>query len=402
MNIAFLSTEYAHPRTPHYGGIGTFFKILAQEFVSRGYNVSIFIYQGKTNFDFDDNGVRIRVRKNFFKSSRIQELIRSLTRRSEKFYGMYFNLYIKERKYVAKEFEKFTKGKNIDIIEAQDYGGYFSSINTKVPIIIRCHGTNTVLTDYFHYPISNPGTKAINTAEKISFTDLSRKIITVSEFSGELVNNFFNRKDYTVIHNGVNIDKFKEQKEDLIKDSIFYFGTLSKEKGVETLCKTFNKICDNNSNATLHLVGRRDEYWKYLKENILTDEALTRTKYYGVVDYDELEKVLSKASMFVFPTRGENFPFVFLEAMSLSKPVIVSNIKPSYEIIKDNENGFIAKNDDEFFIKIMKILNNEIDVKTISEKARKTVEQGFTYENMVNKTISFYKKEIENFKKLNS
>ncbi|MEX6625847.1 glycosyltransferase family 4 protein [Tenacibaculum salmonis] len=394
MKIAFLTTEYAHAKTPVYGGIGTFFKILADELIAKGNTVSIFVYGGKYNFDFEDGEIKIRVRKDFFRDNKIQNLVRSLSRRSPKFYSFYLKCFLNERKYVAKHFNNFIKDKNIDVIEVPDYGGYFYALDNKIPVNVRCHGTNTVLTKEFNYSFREPKDRALNDSELLSFKNLNLNIITVSKYAGSLIEKYFKRSDYNVIYNGVNINKFTSTSKDIIKDSIFYFGTLSEEKGVGVLCENFNKVCENNGTATLHIIGRREEYWQYLKENILTEKALERTTYYGIVDYNDLEKVLSKADMFVFPSRGENFPFVFLEAMSLQRPIIVNNIKPSYEIIEHGINGLITKSDEDFYNLIMSVLENKVDVTKLANNARNTVKENFIYNKMVDDTISFYKKTI--------
>ncbi len=394
MNIAFLTTEYSHTKTPVSGGIGTFFKILGEELVKRGHRVVVFVYWGKKNYTFFDGAIEVCVKKDFFKTNKYYDLKRSLTRRNDAFYKQYIDTYKKERTYIAKHFLNFIKNKHIDVIETQDYGGISLKLETKIPIVIRCHGTNTVLTQSFNYPYNPPRDKVINEMERLTIENKKNNIVTVSKYSSSLIEKYFNRFDTTVIYNGVNTNKFKKDENVVLQEkSIFYLGTLSKEKGLDVLCNTFNKVIEQYPDATLHLIGRREDYWEYLRENILSKEALRKTKYYGAVKYDVLENYLQKAFVFVFPTRGENFPFVLLEAMAMQKIVISSNIPSAYEIIKNTNNGFIAKNDDDFYNLLVTVFENSTTTNNqIALNAKNTVDLYFTYNAMVENTIEYYTK----------
>lgn len=400
MNIALLTTEYAHKKTPRTGGIGTFFKLLAKELHKKGNNVTVVVFTGKKDFDFNDEGVCVYVRKDFFKKNKLIDLIRSLTKKSTSYKKIYKQTYIKERKYIAKEFNRIVRYKNIEVVETQDYGGISLFLDEKYPILIRCHGTNKVLTREFNYNKTKLYNQVFDELEDLTINNLNNTIVGVSKYSSSLIEKMFLRKNVNYIYNGVDIKKFKISDEKIIENAIFYFGTLSEKKGLITLCNIFNNIKTKLPNASLHLIGKGANYFQYLKREVLDSSVLEDVFYYNELDNKDLPSLLGKANVVLFPTKGENFPFVFLEAMALKKIIIVSNIKPSLEIIENNKNGFIAHSEADFIEKTLYVLTNYNKLTVIEEKARQTIEDKFTSEVMADLSIKLYQKIIKEYNEI--
>lgn len=392
MNIALLTTEYAHEKTPKAGGIGTFNSVLAKGLQEKGHTVYVVVFYGKKNFTIDDDGISVFVRKSFFRKHKISELIRSVSKTREKLFKFYQKVYSDEREYISKEFYKIISDKKIDIIETQDCGGISYSLNEDIPVVIRCHGTNEVLSKEFNYIRPELYNKVLKELEGKTISKEKNNIVAVSKYAGDLIFKYFNRKGAKVIYNGVDVNKFKPSvKDKTIPKSIFYFGTLSEKKGLKFLCEVFNELNERDDETTLHIIGKGEKYFSYLEKNILTKKALKNVVYYGVMNHDDLNKELVKAKTIVFPTQGENFPFVFLEAMSLEKVIISNAIEPAYEIIDQGKNGFIAKGKDEFISTIEKVISPDFDGKLIESNARKTVENKFTNLIMVDDSVKLYK-----------
>lgn len=129
------------------------------------------------------------------------------------------------------------------------------------------------------------------------------------------------------------------------ENKIVSIGRLDNQKGHDVLIKSFSYVEKEYPEWTLEIYGKGPE--KQSLNNLIADLNLQSKVSLKGVTHD-VEKVLSKAGIFVLASRFEGFPNVLLEAMSLGCPVVSTNCKsgPS-EIIKDGVNGYLVDVDDE-------------------------------------------------------
>jgi hypothetical protein len=90
-------------------------------------------------------------------------------------------------------------------------------------------------------------------------------------------------------------------------------------------------------------------------------------------------------------------PLKVLEAMATAKPVIVSDLPPLFEMVKDGENGFVCKADDmqSLMETIQRLYENPGERLAIGEAARNWVVENRSWENMSEKYIHLYCKICE-------
>ena len=96
-------------------------------------------------------------------------------------------------------------------------------------------------------------------------------------------------------------------------------------------------------------------------------------------------------------TEPEAFGRVAVEAQSMEKPIIASNIGGSNETIIDEKTGFLyeAGNAKSLSNKILRTLNmDETQLKSIGNEGRKNIVQKFNVEKMCFSTYSEYKRLI--------
>jgi alpha-1,3-rhamnosyl/mannosyltransferase len=108
----------------------------------------------------------------------------------------------------------------------------------------------------------------------------------------------------------------------LPKDYLLFVGTLEPRKNVEALIQAFAHMQNE-----MHLVlagwrGWGEKPWlKTLEEAGLTD----RVHIFGYVSDEDLARLYSGATAFVYPSRYEGFGLPLLEAMACGCPVVSSN-----------------------------------------------------------------------------
>lgn len=392
MNILFFTTEYNHPLVPNSGGIGTFVKVISSELTKRNHNIHVLGFSN-SDFFFNDNGIKIV----FFKAYPSIYIYKILIKILKTIFSARIYYLINEniqRFYWAYKTLKYVNNNNIDIIEAYDYKGYFKYFNLiKTPVVIRCHGSLGVLKEYMGY---NDVSKDLINIEKSAFKRFNN-IIAVSEYSKLINKEWFKKSNISKVYNGVDVDFFYPSKHiKIIEKSIFYIGTLSKKKGLHKLALIFNEVVQKYPEATLHLIGKGEKYLNSLKKDVFCSKALDRLVYYGTVPHEKIPLLINKSHIVVFPTEGENFPFSFLEVMSMEKIVIASNIPVSTEIIESGVNGFVAKSNKDYFDYISQIFEHKLDVIKIGVLARQTIIEKFSLNNMVQDTLEVYKKIIQN------
>lgn len=102
------------------------------------------------------------------------------------------------------------------------------------------------------------------------------------------------------------------------------------------------------------------------------------------------------ADLFVLTSNYEGLPMVILEAMSLGKPVVASDVGGINEIVEDGVNGYTVKNNaQDFALKISYILEHDDVYELFSQNAFKRFKRDLTVENMVKGYLKIYKLIVE-------
>ncbi len=153
------------------------------------------------------------------------------------------------------------------------------------------------------------------------------------------------------------------------RDYFMYVGRLSAEKGISILLEVANL----NPDIRIKIVGTGPEQ-KILEEMISSYKLEDRVELLGHKDKATVMELMREAKGIIIPSIWlENMPFVLLEAMSMGKVVIASNIGGLPELITNGKNGFtFISGDPTDLLDKIKIVETA-DISTIGESARATV-----------------------------
>lgn len=99
----------------------------------------------------------------------------------------------------------------------------------------------------------------------------------------------------------------------------------------------------------------------------------------------------SKCDIFMLASNYEGLPMVIIEAMSLGKPVVASNVGGVSEIVRNDINGYVVENSAELFAKrIKQILDNEELYNSMSEASLDIYNKELTVDRMVDGYLKIY------------
>jgi len=182
---------------------------------------------------------------------------------------------------------------------------------------------------------------------------------------------------YTIISNGIDINKYKKRinKNKLLKKynlstkkKVLYVGRYSPDKNIETLLIA----CKDIEDYELLVVGHKEikdklnEY--FTNENII---------YMGPKNQNELIDIYSLSDVLVLPSLIELESLVFLEAISCSLPIIISDSNLNKTSQHMQNNGLIFKSKDPIDLakKINTILTDNKLRQKMSVESRKIAEK---------------------------
>jgi glycosyltransferase involved in cell wall biosynthesis len=145
---------------------------------------------------------------------------------------------------------------------------------------------------------------------------------------------------------------------------ILFVGRLVPEKGVHDLINAFSIAALND--IKLLIVGGTDFEDKYSKE--LLNLAAEKIIFAGRRTGKDLLAIYNSAKLFVLPSYHEGLPIVALEALSLSVPLLLSNISPHLDIGLHADNYFEIGNTHELVKRLKSPVPATIDRDLIVRK----------------------------------
>ncbi|WP_405295876.1 glycosyltransferase family 4 protein [Algibacter sp. Ld11] len=381
MHIAYITSEYPHPKVTHAAGIATSIKNLAETLVQKGISVTVFVYHQKEDAVINDEGVTIHL----------------IAKKKYRLLSWYFY-----RKQLQNYVNAITVKENITLVEAPDWTGITAFMRLKVPLVIRFHGS-----DAYFCKLDKRRQKFKNFIFEKKALKSASAYIAPTTFAGEETAKIFglNRKKIKTIHYGLQLNQFNnETPENYEPQTLLYIGTIIRKKGVLELAEIFNKIVEKRPQIQLKLIGgdsgdiQTGSASTYaLMQVIFSDQARANVSYLGKIPYAEVQGHMKKAHVCTFPSFAETLGMVTIESMALQKPVVNTSIGWAKELIDDGVNGYLVhpSNIELFSQRILHLFNDQDFCLKIGSAAREKVETTFDINTIAETNIAYYKTVIE-------
>lgn len=198
------------------------------------------------------------------------------------------------------------------------------------------------------------------------------------EFSGVKHDNIY------ICPYGVDLNKFDikkyEKKTDKDKLKCIYIGNVTQMKGIYYLLESIKQF--DKDKVDLKIVGAVNN------RNGIFDEYKDRCDFIGQVTHDKVKEYLRDSDIMIFPSLGDSFGLVVLEAMSCGVPVICSFNAGASDIIVNYKNGFTVEDSsiEAIVEKIQWFMENRDNIELMGINANLTAND-YTW-NLYEKNIS--------------
>ena len=286
--------------------------------------------------------------------------------------------YIGLKKFSLKYIKKVIDEYKPDIIHAHDIkSSFFASFFYKKSIIIS-HVHNN------HEDMRVFGLKTF------LYNLVSKKFKKIIWVSKSALNSYYYKNKimnksvvlYNVINENEIIKKAKEDNKEYNYDLIF-LGRLTYQKNPERLIEIAHKVVESEPLFKMAIVG--DGELKNELEKMIHNYGLEKNVFLlGFLNNPY--NILKNSKMLILTSRFEGTPMVALESIALGVPIISTHTDGMIDIIENNKNGYLCKNDDEFAKVIKNIMLNK-------EKLEKLKKSTIESSKMIN-SIEHYKEEI--------
>ena len=136
-------------------------------------------------------------------------------------------------------------------------------------------------------------------------------------------------------------------------DYVLFLGRFSPEKNCDLLIRAYERI---NTSTKLVLAGGSSYSDAYIDE--LTSQASERVRFLNWVSGEDLEELLTNATLFVLPSDLEGLSLALLDAMGAGVCVLASDIPENREIVEGAGFLFQAGNEEELAEALRFLISN--------------------------------------------
>ncbi|MBW2998204.1 glycosyltransferase family 4 protein [Candidatus Woesearchaeota archaeon] len=274
-----------------------------------------------------------------------------------------------------KSLKKIIKENNINTIISQNMAAMqLSVLSTLFKKIKRIHVDHNSFAEGY-------GLK--DKLENIFFSKFIKNFITVTEDVRKKISEkwFVNKDKIHVIYNGIDIKYLEGKSKGRINNFpkikgkiILIVAGLRPVKDHITLLKSLKGI-----KANLLIVGegsQREKIENFIKENKIKNVYLLGQR-------DDVMKIIKRSNIIVNSSLNEGISITLLEAMTLKKPIIATNIGGNKTLVRNNGYLFKRKDYKELNRLLKRILNDEGLENKLGMESRKFIDSFFNVKRMI-------------------
>jgi L-malate glycosyltransferase len=291
---------------------------------------------------------------------------------------------------------KFIKENNIEIVHTHDfYTNIFGMFSASLA------GVKTRIAS--KRETGSMRSNLQKTIEKQAFKLSHGIVVNAEAVKKYLIAEQISEQKINVIYNGLDLERLKPATTNraeicdelgLPNDENIKFITLvanlrHEVKNQPMFLRTAQKVIKEFPNAHFVIAGEGElltGLQAFAKELQIVDNV----HFIGLCR--KIPELLSISYACVLTSFNEGFSNSILEYMSAEKPVIATNVGGASEAIIENETGFLIKSDDDETMsnRLIELLKDEAKAKKFGKTGRKFVEENFSCEAQLRKTLELY------------
>lgn len=216
------------------------------------------------------------------------------------------------------------------------------------------------------------------TIYKIGMKNVNQ-MIGLSKYTVKLLNDEGYSSKY--IPNGAKI--LKPVAINFNKPVLMYAGRLEKFKGIDSLIRAMPSVLLEIPEVTLRIAGEGD-FYDELRELCIELKIENKVVFLKHLNGKALYKEYARCTLFVFPSVWpETFGKVGIEAMSIGRPVIATDVGGIRDWLIDGKNGYLVEPNrpSQITARVVTLLKDKKKTQEMAYAAIKTADK-FSIENM--------------------
>ena len=174
-------------------------------------------------------------------------------------------------------------------------------------------------------------------------------------------------------------------------------GRPSYQKNIELMIDVINQL--KKKLPSIHLVIMGVGYYSPNLESVNNKinrlELQSNITLLNWTSREEIFNIVSNSRLYISTARYEGLPYSVIEALALSKAVVLSDADGNRDLVEDGKNGFLIfeENTEDFKQKIMDLLNNEDKRLAFEEHSKEIFEKHFNIDKTIENLETIYTNE---------
>lgn len=280
----------------------------------------------------------------------------------------------------------------IDLIHAHaalpcGHAAALLSRQLQIPFVVTVHGLDV----FFLAQVKGPAGRWCQRTAQSVYREAARVICISRRVADELANASDNLP-LTVIHNGVDPQRFSPCENSPQNPAILSIGNLISSKGHELLLRAFAAVRQEYPNASCEIIGDGPERSRLvaLAQNL---NIAGQVRFLGRQTRKQVAEAMQACTIFALPSRYEGLGCVYLEAMAAEKPAIACRGQGIEDVISHRDNGWLIEPDHlHGLADALSALLQSADLRRrIGTAARRSILNSYTLPHQANRLAQLYR-----------